>query len=161
MAYVDKNDVLWQKLAAVIEDEGLSLYELEKLGEMQLRVAIDRPGVKEAGKGVSSGDCTNVCRRLMVYLSVEGGALGLAREPEIEVSSPGVNRTLRLPEHFAAAVGSRIKVLAAEGAKGSRTLLGTLASFDGENITVLDEQSNQEATVALSRVKKARVEYKF
>lgn len=170
MSFVDPRDPLWQAIATQVEDEGLALYDLERLSERRLRVAIDKRQQAESQDGVhtasissvTSGDCTNVCKRLMVYLAVEAHSFGLIPEPEIEVSSPGLDRNLRLPQHFATAVGERVK-LVPSGKAGEKAgpVTGLLERFDGERVQVLNEQTKQPIVIALRQIKKAKVEFKF
>src|SRR5690349_6805719 len=119
-------------------------------------------------RGVSVGDCSRVLRRLMVLIQAEGHAYGLAPEPEIDVSSPGINRELRLPEHFCGALGERVKVVLRptkevelEGGKKTSLLLGRLSDCREGRLTVLDETSRAVLTVALADVKRANVEFQF
>ncbi len=63
-------------------------------------------------QGVSLQDCTRVSKHLSVFMdSEEGKRLGLSTEQwNLEVSSPGINRVLKRPEHFDNAVGERLSV---------------------------------------------------
>lgn len=87
--------------------EGCEVYDFEFVGSggsRVLRVYLDKTG----GGGVSIDDCSNVSRGLNLLLDVDdvvpGGAYNL------EVSSPGLERVLRTPQHFARAVGGRAQV---------------------------------------------------
>jgi ribosome maturation factor RimP len=95
-----------EKIASeVAEREGCVLYDLDfggsGFGGRALKVYIDRTEGQ-----VSIDDCTNVSRALNLMLDVEdpipGGAYNL------EVSTPGLDRTLRKPWHFEKAVGKRV-----------------------------------------------------
>jgi ribosome maturation factor RimP len=179
MAYVEKENPLWSLLSEIAEAEGTELYDAEVLNPASVRLAIQlkagsRSKTAEAGdvpepaerKNVSSGDCSRVCRRLMVVFQAEGKKYGLLSEPEIDVSSPGINRQLRLPEHFRQAVGERVKIVlntdcAAENGKRMSTLLGRMDSCDGEHLTVLDESRGECFQLQMSDIKRANVEFKF
>lgn len=102
--YLERNDPLWQALAEIAADEGAQIYDIERLARGGLRIFLEKV------TGVTSGECTNFCRRLMAFFSVEGPNYGFGTDPELEVSSPGINRRLRLPEHYQNAVGSRVKI---------------------------------------------------
>lgn len=85
--------------------EGYELLEVEYLREQAgwvLRLFIDKPG-----GGVGLDDCTQVSRAVDTVLDVEDL---IPHEYNLEVSSPGLNRPLRKPEHFRRAVGQRVKV---------------------------------------------------
>lgn len=158
VGFVDQHDSLWQLLNDVASDEGLSLYDAERKGQL-LRVTITRrddltsgpqqvadvDGAQEiasdelnasaANGGVTSGDCSRLCRRLMVLFRAEGPKYGVGEEPEIDVSSPGINRELRLERHFVEAIGQRVKVVLTEEAlcgRRSPVLIGTLRSVAGQ-----------------------------
>lgn len=87
----------------ISEKEGCVLYDLEFTGAGKgrtLRVYID----KDSGIGIE--ECTNVSRALNAYLDendiIPGGAYHL------EVSSPGLERSLRQKWHFGKAMGEKV-----------------------------------------------------
>ncbi len=175
MAFLERGDPLRELIAAIVHDEGLELYDVEMLHSQSLRLSVALPtGVdREASegktdRGVSVGDCTKVLRRLMVVLRAEGHLYRIAAEPEIDVSSPGVNRSLRLPEHFVGALGERVKVVLMpsreavlpDGKKLSM-LNGSLERYEDGRLTVKDELSKAVCEVPLADVKRANVEYQF
>ena len=92
-----------------------SLYDLELVGRGStqiLRVYIDRPG------GVDTDTCATVSRVLSRALDEADVITG---RYTLEVSSPGLERALRRPEHFVAVAGhgtmARIKFRDRDGAK--------------------------------------------
>ncbi|HEX9191018.1 MAG TPA: ribosome maturation factor RimP [Candidatus Deferrimicrobiaceae bacterium] len=119
----------------VARDLSLSLFDLEVAREGPrtiLRVFVDREG------GVALSDITTYSRRLGALLDVEDPMAGAY---VLEVSSPGVNRRLRRPEHFEAAVGRRVKVTLAEPREGRRHIVGVLSGSDGEGITITEGEA--------------------
>lgn len=129
--------------------EGCLLYDLEFAGSSRtLRVFIE----KNEG-GVSIEDCTNVSRGLNLLLDVEdlipGGAY------DLEVSSPGLERKLTQPWHFAKAVGQTIKLT-------YRDEIGKIQSYDGilrevKESSVVFENAKGLKEFALDSIEKARV----
>lgn len=117
--------------------------------------------------GVSSGDCTRLCRRLVVYFTAEGPAHGIGAEPEIEVSSPGINRTLRLDRHWERAIGERVKVVLLEPRtvpevpKPIAQATGKLEQFGGGELVVLEESLKKVVTLPKSAVKRAQIDFLF
>ena len=86
--------------------EGCDLYDVEILGggsNRILRVYIEKPG-----NSATVEDCSNVSRGLNLLLDVEdivpGGAYSL------EVSTPGLERTLKQRWHFERAIGKTVMV---------------------------------------------------
>ena len=55
----------------------------------------------------------------------------------LEVSSPGVTRRLRRPEHFGGSLGKRVRVTLTAPREGRRHLVGELSGCDGEGIEVV------------------------
>ena len=179
MAFIDCEDELWRCIDEIAAEEGLGVYDLEVQGQPRICVVVERlaeggerrsgepvkPSLT-AGEGVTSDDCARLCRRLMVYFHAEGPRLGIGEEPQIDVSSPGVNRQLRLNKHFEDAVGERVKVIpqrmeSAGADAPAGPVVGKLLRADGSGICVLDDSGSREVTLAMDRIKKARVEFEF
>lgn len=123
-----------------------SLYDVVHHGAT-LRVMIDRPG------GVDLGTITEVTRSVSAALDQADLVPGAYT---LEVSSPGLERPLRTPEHFAAALGGQVRLKLRAGVDGDRRVLGTLRSADETHVTVLDEHGT-ERTVAIADITKANV----
>ena len=91
-------------VAPIVASLGLELYDVELTGAghaRAVRVVVDRQG------GVDLDTITEATRLLSPMLT----AAGTLRDSDVlEVSSPGLERTLRRPEHFRAAVGSLVSV---------------------------------------------------
>lgn len=166
--FVEPGEKLWETLSSITQDEGLVLYDLERVGRQVLRVFVDKPrnssNEGESPERVTSGDCSRFVRRLMVFFTAEGPALGFGDEPEIEVSSPGVNRTLRLKSHFAEAVGERVKLVPVSPQKDSPVqgpVIGVLKALNGDVVEVAEESTGGLVSLHLSAIKKAHVDFKF
>ncbi len=113
-------------------EAGLELYDVELLGTgapgAVLRVAVDRPG------GVDLDAISDATRLISAALDgeddlVEGRYL-------LEVSSPGIERGLRRPEHFQGAVGAQVVVKTRPGSDGERRVEGVLESADDSGVVV-------------------------
>lgn len=92
-----------------------------------VRVFIDKQPV------VTLADCEYVSGHIGDLLDVEDPMAG---GYTLEVSSPGLDRRLRTPAHFAAAVGSEIRVELKRAIDGRRRLRGQLTAADAEAITM-------------------------
>ncbi|HEX5034572.1 MAG TPA: ribosome maturation factor RimP, partial [bacterium] len=77
-------------------------------GDRVLRIYLDRPG-GEGGFGID--DCQAFSEALGTILDVEADVSG---RYHLEISSPGLDRPLAKPEHFAAQIGKIIQVTTEE-----------------------------------------------
>ncbi len=143
----EKIEALAEELA---RDLSLSLFDLEVAREgprVMLRVFLDREG------GIALSEIQAFSRRFGALLDVEDPLEGAY---VLEVSSPGLNRRLRRPEHFARSVGKRIRVTLAEMRDGRRNVAGTLTGCDGEGIDVKVDEA--DFRVAYGDIRKANLD---
>jgi ribosome maturation factor RimP len=135
---------------------GVEVLDVELLGSGTMhvvRITQDSP----AERAVTVADCETVSRRLTDVLDASepiGGRYML------EVSSPGVDRPLKKPEHFRRVVGGRVRLRLVEPHEGARNWSGRLTAFDGEILTV-ETEDGRRLEVALGAVEKANFEYEF
>ncbi len=120
------------KIAALAEgvaqDELVELIDVEVATEgprSVIRVFVDREG------GATMRDCVSFSRKLSAILDVEDPVSG---PYSLEVSTPGLNRRLSQPKHFAACRGKRVKVSLSAPVEGSRNFRGVLRGSDEEGI---------------------------
>ena len=100
----------WEISEAILKNEGLELVDVEYLregGRWVLRLYIDKPGSDEKGKGVDLEDCQRASHAVETALEV---AEVVPHEYSLEVSSPGIERPLTRPEHFARYLGRKVHV---------------------------------------------------
>lgn len=124
------SDELTALLEPAVNRLGYELFDLEtKLGGQHgvVRVFIDRP------EGVGLGDCEKVSHALSALLDVEDPLPG---HYDLEISSPGLDRKLKKPEHFQRFAGQTVKVQMRFPVEGRRRFRGTLVSSDEQNIVV-------------------------
>lgn len=148
-----KKDVkeLWELLEPIVASEGMEIIEMEFQREPQgyvLRIYIDHPD------GVTIEDCTRVSRVVGDYLDVLDP---IDHAYHLEVSSPGVDRPLRKPEHFSRYLGSVVRVKTTELVEGRKNFKGILVGTDDIAITV--ECDGRNYTIPISTVEKARLLY--
>ena len=114
----------------ICEAAGMSLYDVEYKKEGQdyyLRVYI----AKEGGVGID--DCETVSRLLSDRLDE---ADPIPDAYILEVSSPGIERTLRKDEHFRGAVGEEIECKLFAPLDGKKVLTGILEAFEDGSLTL-------------------------
>lgn len=107
---------------------GLELWDVE-VNPRAVRVLVDRPD------GVDLDSLATVARVVSAALD-ERGELTPASQYQLEVSSPGVERTLRTPDHYQRFIGSTVAVKTEVPIDGSRRMEGVLLAADGTGITV-------------------------
>lgn len=117
-------------VAPVVQSSGLELVDVE-LQSRTLRVVVDRPGGVDLD---TIGATTSAISRLL-----DDGDLMPGGRYELEVSSPGVERRLRRPDHFAAQVGKQVAVKTKPGVPGERRVEGLLVATDDSGFTLEGE----------------------
>jgi ribosome maturation factor RimP len=124
----------------LLADRDLDLYDVEMAGPV-LKVVVERPGGLDLD---ALSDATRAVSRALDEADPIAGSYTL------EVTSPGLERTLRTPAHFAGAVGEAVKVKVVAGAAeaaGDRRVAGVLAAADDDGITVRTDDDEEGAPV--------------
>lgn len=110
----------------VLAAEGLELFDAELAGGA-LRIFVDRPG------GVDLDTISAVSATVSRVLDEHDPVPG---RYTLEVSSPGLERALRRPEHFERFVGATVSVKTRPHVAGERRLQGTLEAADADGVVV-------------------------
>jgi len=119
-------DELRRALTPVLEESGLELVELDVQSGL-LRVTVDRAG----GLDLEALSVANrVVSRVLDDVDPFPGRYTL------EVSSPGLERPLRRPEHFQRAVGSTVSVRLLPGSGEVRRVSGLLSEAGEDSFVV-------------------------
>jgi len=114
----------------VIEGSGLELVDVafrRESGRRVLRVVVDRDG------GVDVDTIAELAEKVSRRLDVEGFAPG---PYALEVSSPGIERSLKRPRDFVRRVGDNVKVKTTVPVEGRTNITGELVSADDDGIVV-------------------------
>ncbi len=146
--------VIKEKIRAMIEplinDLGMELDDLE-LNRMQgkalLRVYIEKE------EGITLGDCEQVSREIEAVLDVEDP---IPYSYVLEVSSPGLDRPLRAPQHFKRFAGSSVRVVTREPLDRQTFFEGVIAAADDESV-LLHLPGGREVTIPYGNISKARL----
>ncbi len=144
------NDELSALLAPAIADLGLELVGIEFIpnsGGGLLRVYIDEPQ-----RGVTIDDCERASREISALLDVHDPIPG---RYTLEVSSPGLERPLFTPEHFARFVGQPVRIGVNLPVGGRRRFQGAIVAVDADRVTV--EQDGVPVEIAHANIAKARL----
>ena len=137
-------------LKPITEKCGVEIYDVEyvkEAGENYLRAYIDKPG------GVTIDDCEAVSRLLSDELDkkdfIEEGYI-------LEVSSPGLGRTLKKDRHLEKSIGQEVDVKTFKPIEKVKEFTGILKSFDEKTITISENgadrifQRNEIAKISLT-----------
>lgn len=137
-------------VAPLVEAAGLQIYDIELAGGV-LQVLVDRPG------GADIDAISKLARAISRALDEHDPIAG---EFALEVSSPGLERPLRTPEHFSAAVGATVKVKTRPGTEGDRRVEGTITAADHLQVTVRDADG-VDHPVAYDDIERARTTFEW
>jgi ribosome maturation factor RimP len=114
----------------IVADLKLDLYDLEFRGGT-LRVTIDTPPGSEGGVNLENiALCTRLISRELDFHDPVPGHYTL------EVTSPGLERTLRLPAHYQREVGKTVAIRLRDTGSADRRVLGVLVAADDTQATV-------------------------
>jgi ribosome maturation factor RimP len=142
-------------LDPILESMGLSLWDLEfhKQGpQWLLRIFIDRePG------GVTLSDCETVSRDLSATLDVEDN---ISHAYTLEVSSPGLDRTLSKPEHFVRFTGSMVRIKTYQPINEQKVFRGRLLELAEDTIKV-ELETGAVIEIPMAGITKASLEVEF
>lgn len=133
----------------IVDDLGLDLYDLE-FGGGVLKITVDTPPGSPGGIDVDQlSRVTRLVSREMDHSDPIPGHYTL------EVSSPGLERTLRTPRHFARETGKTVAVRLRHVVQGERRITGVLIAAGADTFTVRQE-SGTEKILAYDDVDRAR-----
>lgn len=136
-------------LLPIAEANGVSIYDVEYVKEgsdFYLRAYIDKP------EGVNIQDCENVSRALSDELD---RADFIPDAYILEVSSPGLGRTLKKDKHLQASIGEEVEIKLYKPLDNCKEFSGILESFDADTVVIREGErplSFQRTDIALIRL---------
>ncbi len=131
----------------VVEGAGFELFDVSfggSGGTRTLRVTID-------GDGLDVDTIASLSDKIARRLDLEGFSDG---RYELEVSSPGIERPLKTPAHYARAVGARVKVKTASPIDDAQVHEGVLLAADEGRIEL--DVDGTTRTIPVARIASAR-----
>ena len=138
-----------QLLLPITQEFGVEIYDVEYVKEgsdYYLRAYIDK------SEGVNIIDCENVSRALSEALDKEDF---IPDAYILEVSSPGLGRSLKNDKHLQKSIGQKVEVKLFKPIDKCKEFAGVLESFDEESITIMEENAPRtfnRAEIALIRL---------
>lgn len=124
-------------LEPIAKANGVSIYDVEYVKEgsdYYLRAYIDKPG------GVNIQDCENVSRALSDVLDVEDF---IPDAYILEISSPGLGRTLKKDKHLRASIGQEVEIKLYQAIDKCKEFSGILESFDEDIVCIRNGDSGR------------------
>ena len=136
---------IWELVATLTQTEGIEIVDIELRHESSrngrvLRLYLDKEG------GPTMNDLSRVSREVSDLLDTHDVVDGAYT---LEVSSPGINRPLKRPEHFARFVGKKVRVRTREVVNGRRSFLGQLLEVSADKISLNQDGTRCEIPFAL------------
>ena len=142
-------------LKPVIEENGYDLYDVEYAKEGKnyfLRIIIDKP------EGIDLNDCEKVNNEITDILDQ---ADYIKEQYFLEVSSPGIERTLKKDKHLEKNIGKEVNIkLFKKDENGIKEYQGILKNFDTENITI-ETQTNEEKQIQRKSIAQIKTVYEW
>ena len=144
---------VWQLAAPLAEGEGMEIVDIDfrhegSRGGRVLRLYLDKEG------GPNMDDLSRVSRQLSELLDAQDTIEGAYT---LEVSSPGINRPLKKPAHFARFVGKRIRVRTWDLVDGRRSFLGILGQVVEDSVILTQEGKRYQ--IPFSMIEKSNYEH--
>ncbi len=117
-------------LTPIAVQNGVDIYDVEyvkEAGDYYLRAYIEKEG------GVNIGDCENVSRALSDVLDAEDF---IEDAYTLEVSSPGLGRTLKKDRHLEKSIGEKVELKTYKPIDGQKEFEGVLKAFTADSLTI-------------------------
>ena len=145
----------------VARSRGLDVCDIQSRRETVghvVRVFIDRPGPSaSADDSVSIEDCEQVNREISTILDVEDP---LPFAYTLEVSSPGLDRPLRVVDDYRRFAGRLAKVVVSEPVDNQKAFEGRLHGVEDESV-LLEASNGRMHRLPLKLVTRGRLEVEF
>ena len=155
MAIVDRVRDL---VLPIVEAESVELYDIEHNGGV-LRIFVDDP--HRVPGDTSTGIDIDVIKRISRSIShVLDETDPIPGRYTLEVSSPGLERNLRIPAHYRKAIGSVVKLKTHPDAHGDRRVQGELVAVDDDGVKVVTADG-ESRRIAYAEVAKARTVFEW
>ena len=148
--YEEKTEKL---LLPILEEFGFELWDVEYVKEgpeYYLRAYIDKDG------GITIDDCVDVSRRLSDLLDEDDFIDG---EYILEVSSPGLGRTLKKDKEFEKSIGKMVDIKLYKAIDKNKDFTGILKDYSGDSITI--NINEKDETFLKSDVAKVNLSVEF
>jgi ribosome maturation factor RimP len=144
---------IWEVATQIADGEGMEVIDVELRPEGSRRGRVLRLYLDKHG-GPNIDELGRVSRQLSELLDTQDIVEG---SYTLEVSSPGINRPLKKPEHFQRFIGKRVRVRTGDMIDGRRSFLGILKAVTGEKIKI--EVEGKQYEIPFSMIEKSNYEH--
>lgn len=148
---MQKKHPVYDLLAPIIEKMGFDVVRIMTIGQQRptLQIMIER----KSRENLTVDDCAEVSRAVSAVLDEKDPIDG---EYSLEVSSPGLDRPLTTPEHFARFAGYEAKVETDEPVDGRKRFKGRIVAMHDDG-TIDFEMDGKEYKIPFAAVTKAKL----
>lgn len=148
-----KNDALvneiYEMVKPIADELNYDIYHVEYVkenGELYLRIYIEKDG------GITLSDCEALSRRVSDLMDEKDPI----KDPYfLEVSSPGLNRTLFTEEHYKRFIGREVIVKFTKSVDGKKNIKGILKEVNEDSIVV---EADQLINIPKDKIKSVNIE---
>ncbi|MFR5563244.1 MAG: ribosome maturation factor RimP [Clostridium sp.] len=148
-----KNDALvneiYEMVKPIADELNYDIYHVEYVkenGELYLRIYIEKYG------GITLSDCEALSRRVSDLMDEKDPI----KDPYfLEVSSPGLNRTLFTEEHYKRFIGREVMVKFTKSVDGKKNIKGILKEVNEDSIVV---EADQLINIPKDKIKSVNIE---
>ena len=134
----------WKELEPLFQKEiealGYGMYHMEYVHEDGMNIL---RFYIEHENGIALVDCEAVSRRISDILDEKDP---ISEDYNLEVSSPGVFRTLFTKAHMEAAVGEKVQIKTKKPVDGSKKFIGVLKEVQSGGLLVEKDKKSLEVT---------------
>ena len=140
---------IYEMVNPIAEELNYDIYHIEYVkenGEFYLRIYIEKDG------GITLSDCEALSRRVSDLMDEKDPI----KDPYfLEVSSPGLNRTLFTENHYKRFIGREVMVRFTKSIDGKKNVKGILKEVNDDSIVV---ESENLMNIPKDKIKSANIE---
>ncbi len=140
---------IYEMVKPIADELNYDIYHVEYVkenGELYLRIYIEKDG------GITLSDCEALSRRVSDLMDEKDPI----KDPYfLEVSSPGLNRTLFTEEHYKRFIGREVMVKFTKSVDGKKNIKGILKEVNEDSIVV---EADQLINIPKDKIKSVNIE---
>ncbi|NOX16346.1 MAG: ribosome maturation factor RimP [Epsilonproteobacteria bacterium] len=142
--------MIMETIKNIIEENGAIFYDSEIVSESGIRIFRIFITAKD---GITLDLCAKISRIISPIIDLNPPVSGTYT---LEVSSPGIERSLKSDSHFKGSIGENVKIKLINTDK----IIGKLNSYDGKSLEII-EDDGQTRKINIEDIDKARTYYKW